>query len=374
MKKLLIFLALLAGSAVPTQAQFSRITSVTLQNSNSTQAAFYTSPYTVKVGAGCTWSITGTIATLNCTGTGTSPGGATGEVQYNNTGAFGGVTGLTNGAGTNCDGFGTECKLKMVTNGTYGIVTVPTGSPAGGFTFSEFASVDGTHLSESIGAYDGALQAGVTVHTLTGVFNSPSTTSPKFIFPEAPVTACANITSPFADAICEQAAASTLTYSIIKPPGAAQGTLVGRNTASVITQGFSGDADHSNGSAGTTIGSGTSIGSTSLCSTLNCPVGTYRVNVYVDITTACGATGTYVVNLIYTDDQGSKTVPVNISGTGAVPATGVLTLSSTANFGQVSQILRSTGAASINYSTTAGACGAGGPAVGKLYLSVEPVQ
>jgi len=125
----------------------------------------------------------------------------------------------------------------------------------------------------------------------------------------AAVSPCNNAT-----AICEQAPATGLTsYVVTKPPVAAQGTLVGRNTAAVITQGFSGDADHSNGSAGTTIGSGTSIGSTSLCSTTNCPVGTYRVNVYVDITTPCGTTGTYVVNLIYTDDQGSKTVPVNIN-------------------------------------------------------------
>lgn len=122
------------------------------------------------------------------------------------------------------------------------------------------------------------------------------------------------------------------------------------------------------------IGSGTSIGSTELCSTGNCTVGTYRVNVYVDITTACGTTGTYLVNLIYTDDQGSKTVPVNLSGTGSVPATGILTTTSTANFGQEAFILRSTGAANISYSTTAVACGTAGPMVGKLYMSVEPVQ
>jgi hypothetical protein len=122
------------------------------------------------------------------------------------------------------------------------------------------------------------------------------------------------------------------------------------------------------------IGSATSIGSTSLCSTTNCPAGTYRVNVYVDITTACGTTGTYLVNLIYTDDQGSKTVPVNINGTGAVPATGLLTTTSTANFGENAQILRSTGAASINYSTTAVACGTAGPMVGNLYFSIDQVQ
>lgn len=123
-----------------------------------------------------------------------------------------------------------------------------------------------------------------------------------------------------------------------------------------------------------TIGSGTSIGSTSLCTAALCPAGLYRVNVYVDITTPCGTTGTYLVNLIYTDDQGSKTVPVNINGTGAVPATGLLTTTSTANFGENAQVVATTGATTINYSTTAVACGTAGPMVGKMYLSVDRIQ
>lgn len=175
-----------------------------------------------------------------------------------------------------------------------------------------------------------------------------------------------------ANTITHEAPASGVTaYEELDPPVSAGGTRIGTNASSILTSGFSGDANHS---ATVTIGSGTSIGSTSLCSTTFCPVGTYRVNVYVDITTACGTTGTYVVNLIYTDDQGSKTVPVNLTGTGSVPATGVLTTTSTANFGYDSFILRSTGGASINYSTTAVACGTAGPMVGKLYMAVEPVM
>ena len=118
-----------------------------------------------------------------------------------------------------------------------------------------------------------------------------------------------------------------------------------------------------------TLDSGTSIGSTSLCASAVCPAGDYEVTAYIDITTACTTTGTYVVNLIYTDDQGSKTVPIDIQGTGATPATGVLTLASTANFGQASQIIRLT-SGNLNYSTTATACGTGGPAVGNIYLDV----
>lgn len=122
-----------------------------------------------------------------------------------------------------------------------------------------------------------------------------------------------------------------------------------------------------------TIGSGASIGSTVLCNASNCSIGPYRVNAYVNLTTPCGTTGTYLVNLIYTDDQGAKTIPINLSGTGAVPATGVLTTTTVTNFGEASQVIYTTGAASINYSTTAVACGTAGPMVGKLYLSVEPL-
>lgn len=172
--------------------------------------------------------------------------------------------------------------------------------------------------------------------------------------------------------ICEQAPTAVTSYVVTKPGTGATGALQGNISGGVITQSFSGDSNHA---AVQTIGSGTSIGSTQLCTSGNCPAGTYVVNTYVDITTACGTSGTYVVNLIYTDDTGaSKTIPINIQGTGSVPATGVLTTTSTTNFGEATQVIRSNGAASINFSTTAVACGTGGPMVGKLYLSVAAVQ
>jgi fibronectin-binding autotransporter adhesin len=174
-----------------------------------------------------------------------------------------------------------------------------------------------------------------------------------------------------ANSKCYQAP-TALTYNLETiAPATAQGLLTITGTAAATQEGYSGDSGHS---ATVTIGSGTSIGSTSLCSTALCLAGTYDVHVYVDITTACGTSGTYVVSLIYTDDQGSKTIPVNLQGTGAVPLTGTLTTTSTANFGQQVQVIRSTGSASINYSTTATACGTAGPMVGKLYLAVNPVM
>ena len=122
-----------------------------------------------------------------------------------------------------------------------------------------------------------------------------------------------------------------------------------------------------------TIGSGTSISSTTLCAAADCPAGTYEIPTYIDITTACGTSGTYIVNLIYTDDQGAKTVVVNINGTGSVPATGTLTTTSTANFGQNAQVIR-VASGNINYSTTATACGSAGPMVGKLYMVANRVM
>lgn len=213
-------------------------------------------------------------------------------------------------------------------------------------------------------------QTKVASVNIQGAFLSGGTTAGYVDYAQG-TTSVAQTLCATANSICEQAPTAVTSYLVNKPGVAASGTLFGTNASAVITQGFSGDTNHS---TSVTTGSGTSIGSTSLCSTTFCPAGTYRVNVYTDITTACGTSGTYVVNLIYTDDQGSKTVPVNLEGTGSVPATGVLTTTSTANFGYDSFVLRSTGSASINYSTTAAACGTAGPMVGKLYLSVEPLQ
>lgn len=66
MKRLLALLIFLFCFLQPVQAQFSRIDSIQLDNSDNSQAAFYTSPFVIKVGATCTWSILGTTATINC--------------------------------------------------------------------------------------------------------------------------------------------------------------------------------------------------------------------------------------------------------------------------------------------------------------------
>ena len=122
-----------------------------------------------------------------------------------------------------------------------------------------------------------------------------------------------------------------------------------------------------------TVGSGTSIGLTTLCTAALCPAGTYTVRAYLDITTACGTSGTYTVLLTWTDDAGSKsafTIPLIGTGTSA----GILTTTATANWGAALMTIRSTGATTIQYSTTAVACGTAGPMVGNLYLSATREQ
>lgn len=236
----------------------------------------------------------------------------------------------------------------------------------------------------SASATGGTLNLGSTNATVTSagtvaapVFTATGTTAGFVDYPQGTTSVAVSPCSA-ATSICEQAPAAVTAYLVNKPGVAASGVLVGSNASNVITQGFTGDANHS-----TTVSTSTatSVGSTSLCSTTICPAGTYVVHAYIDVTTACTTTGSYLVSIIYTDDAASKTIVMPLIGTGVTatllgPTANSSSLSeaATTNFGQGTFVLRSTGAASINYSTTAGACGTGGPGIGKLYLSVEPIQ
>jgi hypothetical protein len=137
------------------------------------------------------------------------------------------------------------------------------------------------------------------------------------------------------------------------------------------------------------ISTATSIGSTQLCSTTQCPAGRYRIDVYIDVTTICTTTGSYIPWLGYTDDAGAKTGSSTTTyfagggGLGVTPATNAAGLTlvplSTTDFLSASYILSTTGAAtnsqgSINYGTTASACGSGGPGLGKMYFDVTRLQ
>jgi hypothetical protein len=134
------------------------------------------------------------------------------------------------------------------------------------------------------------------------------------------------------------------------------------------------------------IGTGASISATSLCSTTLCPAGDYLVHAYIDITTGCTTTGSYIVWVGFTDDGGAKTgsstttfIPFPLNGSGVTATVGTLVPLATTNYANGTFFLRTTGAAtgglgSINYGTTATACGTGGPMVGKLYLDVSRLR
>jgi hypothetical protein len=98
----------------------------------------------------------------------------------------------------------------------------------------------------------------------------------------------------------------------------------------------------------------------------------------MDVTIACTTTGAYSVSLLYTDDTVSKTIIMPLQGTGTTTTFGPsafassMAMAATTNFATGQMTIRSTGAAAINYLTTATACGTGGPAGGKLYLNVRP--
>ena len=309
-------------------------------------------------------------------GGGGAPAGSMSEVQINGGGGmFGAIPGLL-GNIADCDGFTDGCKLQSNINEAasgvpYMYCRTITDGAAGNYVCLTGADDGmGGPVNIALQAYDGVNFATLTVNS-TGVVPFPNINSRLYEYPTySGGTNCPTTT------ICEHAPAGlAATYEVVKPPLIAQGTLFGRlENTNVITQGNSGDSEHS---VTVTIGSATSIGSTEFCGSSVCIDGVWRVNGYINMTTPCGTTGTYLVNLIYTGDGGVvKTVPLNIQGTGAVPATGILTTTSTDNFGQASQIIRlaSGGMTGINYSTTAVACGTGGPMVGKLYLSAEPVQ
>jgi hypothetical protein len=208
-------------------------------------------------------------------------------------------------------------------------------------------------------------------------FTSNGTTAGFIDYPQGSTSASVAPCNT-ANSICDQAPTSVTAGVRTLPGTLAQGVLTNTGTSSALTQGYSGDANHS---ATVSWSTATSISSTSLCSSGNCPVGTYRISAYIDVTTACTTTGSYVVNVIYTDDTTvSKTIVIPLVGLGITTAFGPTALSatlvptSTTDFGTGSFILRSTGTTSINYSTTAGACATGGPGVGKLYLVAEPIQ
>lgn len=215
MKRLLALLIIIAGCLlpVPAHAQFSRIIGITLRQNNNSLAAYYSSPFTIKAGPNCSWSISGTTGTFDCsggaassvpfsgitsgtnttatmvcgtgcsistTGTGTisaTPGGAVSSVQYNNAGAFGGITNLS-GNQTNCGGLGADCQLLSVlptATFKYIMVGTATDAPAGNyFDIYQFGSTGGLYMDSYNGTHGASFtldysgDSGVTAYSPNG--------------------------------------------------------------------------------------------------------------------------------------------------------------------------------------------------------------
>jgi hypothetical protein len=357
---------------------------------------------------------------------GGSPGGSNTQIQYNNSSAFGGVSDwTTNGTttmtaaaagildlsaitgtpglklpqavggtllagtstanlsapmviqNTNSSNNNTSITLGITSPGTStGQTTLNINGAATGGDLLDLGT-GGTWASGVLSGQTNVAKVGIT-GAFTGLSYTSNGTTAGFIdFPQGS-TSSAVAPCNTATSWCVQAA-TAMTAGVETLLGTrAQGVLFGTGSSSAIQDGNSGDANHS---AVVSWSTATTIGSTSLCSSANCPAGTYRVSAYIDVTTACTTTGSYVVNLIWTDDTTvSKTSVMPLVGLGVTPTfgptaiTATLVPTSTTDFGTGSFILRSTGTTSINYSTTAGACATGGPGVGKLYFTVEPIQ
>lgn len=184
MRRLALLLALLFA-AVPAHAQFSRILNISLLNNDNSVAAFNSDPFSIKVGAACTWSVTATVATINCSGgSGGSPASPSGSIQYNNAGSFGALPEWANGS-ADCDGFGDPCDVLITSSSTFRYFLFGTNSNgAAGNNFNCYnftdggvycSSTDGTNAaSMSFSPTDGNSGMFVNIGTRVTGFNLSS--------------------------------------------------------------------------------------------------------------------------------------------------------------------------------------------------------
>lgn len=261
----------------------------------------------------------------------------------------------TNYANLNC-GSGMSCSMsgstfQMTATGSGGSVNGPGSSTTN--DVATYGDTTGKNLVDSgTSILNGTVTTGGTAGS--GVYTAKGTTSGSVSWACNPTTTCTSYQT-------------SATVNI--------GKLGQIN--SVATAGSTGLAAVRAAPSVVTIGSGTSISATSLCGTAVCGAGLYKIHAYLEITTACTTTGTYFVSITYTDDVASKTAVMPLQGTGTTFTSGStsaaltdsLDLSSTSHYAEGDLTVYTTGSAAIQYSTTAGACGTGGPMVGKMYLS-----
>ena len=151
----------------PAQAQFSRILSIDLLNNDNSVAQSFQSNFSLKVGSGCTWSVTGTVAAFSCSGGGGSPASPTNSLQVNGGGgSFGSIPTIT-ANNMNCDGLGDACYLFMTTPMGYSgnlIAGTSVDAPMGNY-FDIFQGTDGGLYMDS---FDGTHNASFSISGTTG--------------------------------------------------------------------------------------------------------------------------------------------------------------------------------------------------------------
>lgn len=348
-------------------------------------------PVTFTMGAPGTNSATGTagaVGLFNVTGNApASTANATGV----NAGSLFSVSGVTGGASSNAAGTAGTGSSPSITagNGGAGTGTNAVGGAGGAFTIT--AGNGGGSLGTGANANGGNIvlnpgtagTGGSGTAGKAGIVSVGGANAGLFFYTQGTANTTTNTNIPANSAVYQAPTAVTAQVNTI-PGTAAQGLAAGVGSSTGVTQNFTGGAAYHVGPV--TIGTGTSIGATSLCSTTNCPVGDYDIAAYVEITTACTTTGSYIVWLGWTDDgsakNGSSTTtffPFPLNGSGVPTTVGTIVPAAAGNYAQAHIFLHTTGAAnnslgSINYGTTATACGTGGPMVGKLFLTVTPLS
>ncbi len=117
----------------------------------------------------------------------------------------------------------------------------------------------------------------------------------------------------------------------------------------------------------------TAISSAGLCASTACGSGQYRIDYYVDSTTACPSAGgaSAALAIAWKDETGARTLRVPLSGSG-ISGGNTLSLGTTANFGGGDLSVWSAGGG-ITYSTSYTGCASGGASYA-LRIAVEKVQ
>jgi hypothetical protein len=171
--RIIIVLLVLSFCARLAHCQFSRISSINVQDNTGTSVGFMTSPFVLKAGANCTPTRSGIVVTFNCAGGAATPGGSNGQGQYNANGALGGISSMTSDGtvvtqkvGTNFNLVDpadvtkiTQFDLSAITTGTTRTVKIPDAASATARALAAVSHFFVTAFSQTTGSFTTAQPA-----------------------------------------------------------------------------------------------------------------------------------------------------------------------------------------------------------------------